>query len=355
MTTPTQAPNPQDDRWGGYVPWFFRYPEFSGQGNFELFFQRLSQRIKRLFQFNEAGLPNLPHFSAVLETETLQRYRHNPGIGLDDQIEKFFLPQHLKEEARIRCYGDPEYKEAAALEKRVSYLNAGALALLTPSVADDQLRMESDTAKLKEAVTRPHREARHFQALALERLGVVEALLRILPSRSAALPHLIRDIRRLFVEAGIMLDLRDTPPLIVPLEDAVLQTEVLDRLLPRLAARFPNQEKDLVRAYHDLVQGVDANTIFGNAFKALEEVARQMTGDQTFLLSEEKDLREYFPLLHSTIYATIIKLAAHRGDKGAHGRQGPPPHEMRYLLFSICNVALLFLDYPSSATPASAS
>lgn len=353
MTIPTQTPNLQDDRWGGYVPWFLRYPEHSGRGNFELFFQRLSQRIKRLFQYNEAGLANLAHFGAVLETETLQRYRHNPVIGLDDQIEKFFLPQNLKEEARIRRYGDPEYKEAAALEKRVEYLNAGAPALI-PSVADDRLRMESDTAKIKEAVTRPQREARHFQDIALERLGVVEVLLRLLPSDSPALPHLTRDIRRLFVEAGMMLDLRDTPPLIIPLEDAVLQTEVLDRLLPRLAARFPDQEKDLVRAYHDLVQGVDTNTVFGNAFKALEEVARQMTGNQTLLLSEEKDLRKYFPLLHPTIYGTIIKLAAHRGDKAGHGRQGPPPHEMRYLLFSICNVALLFLDYPSPTTPASA-
>jgi len=100
---------------------------------------------------------------------------------------------------------------------------------------------------------------------------------------------------------------------------------------------------------------VDSNTIFGNAFKALEEVARQMTGDQNLVLSEEKELRKYFPVLHSTIYATIIKLAAHRGDKAGHGRQGPLPHEMRYLLFSICNVALLFLDYPSPTKPASAS
>ena len=150
-----------------------------------------------------------------------------------------------------------------------------------------------------------------------------------------------------------MLDIAETDGRIIPLEEALLQKEVIDRLLPRLANRFPQQEKDLVKAYHDLIQGIDANTIFGNAFKALEEVARQMTGNQTLLLSEEKDLRKYFPLLHSTIYTTIIKLAAHRGDKAGHGRQGPPPHEMRYLLFSICNVALLFLDYPSPTNLAS--
>lgn len=353
MTTPTQAPNPQDDRWGGYVPWFFRNSEFSGQGNFEVFFQRLSQRLRRLFQYNEAGLPNIPYFGAVLETETLQRYRHVPLIALHEHIEKFFLSQQLKEEAKIRCYGDPEYNIAALLEKKVS-LRAGGARSLASFPEDLQLGLEKDKAKLNEAATRPQREARHFQALALERLGVLEALLRLLPPGSGGLQDLIRDIRRLFVEAEIMLDVRGTPPLIVPLEDAVLQTEVLDRLLPRLAARFPDQEKDLVRAYHDLVQGVDTNTVFGNAFRALEEVARQMTANQTLLLSEEKDLRKYFPLLHPTIYGTIIKLAAHRGDKAGHGRQGPPPHEMRYLLFSICNIALLFLDYPGPTKPASA-
>jgi hypothetical protein len=29
-----------DKRWGGYVPWFFRHADFSGTGNFLLFFER---------------------------------------------------------------------------------------------------------------------------------------------------------------------------------------------------------------------------------------------------------------------------------------------------------------------------
>jgi hypothetical protein len=41
----------------------------------------------------------------------------------------------------------------------------------------------------------------------------------------------------------------------------------------------------------------------------------------------------------------MTKLAAHRGDKGGHGRNAPDAIEMRYLLFSICNIALLILDY----------
>ena len=71
----------------------------------------------------------------------------------------------------------------------------------------------------------------------------------------------------------MMLDIRSTPPLIIPIEDPLLQKEVLDRLLPRLAAHFPDQEKDLVHAYHDLVQGVDSDKIFVLAVKALEEIA----------------------------------------------------------------------------------
>jgi hypothetical protein len=108
VTIPTQAPNLQDDRWSGYAPWYFRYPEFSGHGNFNLFFERLSQRIKRLFEFNEAGLPSLGHFGAVLESETFQRYRHNTTSQLPAQIGTFFNPEQIKQEARTRCYGDPE-------------------------------------------------------------------------------------------------------------------------------------------------------------------------------------------------------------------------------------------------------
>jgi hypothetical protein len=100
------------------------------------------------------------------------------------------------------------------------------------------------------------------------------------------------------------------------------------------------------KAYHDLVQGVDTDMIFVNAVKALEEVARKVSQKPKLTLEDTNGLKAAFPNLHPTIYTTITKLAAHRGDKAGHGREGPPVHEMRYLLFSICNVALLFVDYP---------
>ena len=79
------------------------------------------------------------------------------------------------------------------------------------------------------------------------------------------------------------------------------------------------------------------------AFKTLEAIAKALTQDNTFEFKNEH-LRKHFPNLHPTIHQTMLKLSAHRGDEGAHGRDAPEPHEMRYLLFSICNVALLMLD-----------
>lgn len=38
------------------------------------------------------------------------------------------------------------------------------------------------------------------------------------------------------------------------------------------------------------------------------------------------------------------KLRAHRGDEAAHGRKAPAQSEIRYLLFQVCNLALLLLD-----------
>jgi hypothetical protein len=132
-----------------------------------------------------------------------------------------------------------------------------------------------------------------------------------------------------------------------PLEEPLLDREVIQQLLPRLAAKYPDLKRDIIGAYHDLLQGKNSNTVFGNGFKVIEELAHRITG-QRFTLSDNKALNKYFGKLHGTILVTIAKLADHRGDKGGHHRKGPDPYEMRYLLFSICNIALLFLEYQSS-------
>lgn len=65
-----------DKRWGGYIPWFLRHKDFTGSGNFLLFFERLSNRVFQLFQYNEVGIPNLMHFGSLLESKSLQRFRY---------------------------------------------------------------------------------------------------------------------------------------------------------------------------------------------------------------------------------------------------------------------------------------
>lgn len=47
----TQQPVSYDSRWGTYIPWFLRSSDFTTTGNFLLFFERLSQRLDRLFTY----------------------------------------------------------------------------------------------------------------------------------------------------------------------------------------------------------------------------------------------------------------------------------------------------------------
>lgn len=350
QTTPI---DPQDERWGGYVPWFFRYAALPSSGNLELFFQRLAQRLKRFFEYNEANITVPGHFGEYLESESLQKFRYSPTVSLATQIVNYFSPEQMKIEATTLCSVDKEARQLADLLRLVRLTTGTGRGIRLVPVPNKDLDPRIAEARKADEATRPKRMEVHFRMIAHIRLGVLEVLLSIVPDSSKWLPNLIRDIRRAFAEAKLPLDIKGTPALIVPLDETLLQREVIDRLLPRLSAQFPQQANDLTQAYHDLLQGADENTVFGNAFKSLEEIARQISGDRSLTLSDDKDIKKAFPLLHSTTHATIIKLAAHRGDKGAHGRQGPPLHEMRYLLLSICNIALLFMDYPVISKPLS--
>ncbi len=97
--------NTTDERWGGYIPWFLRHQDFSATGNFEVFFSRLSQRLERLFRFNEPGV-NLLHYGALLESESLQRFREDKSVypkpvPLNKQIEVFFTSYMISADAII--------------------------------------------------------------------------------------------------------------------------------------------------------------------------------------------------------------------------------------------------------------
>ncbi|TMQ25844.1 MAG: hypothetical protein E6K65_15995 [Nitrospirae bacterium] len=365
MTTPTHPPNLQDDRWGSYVPWLLRHPDFAILGQFDIFFDRVAHRLKQVVNRGEAGISSVTDLGDTIESDSHQCFRYNSGEALAAQIESYFAPTRIASEAEGLTNRDPFVVEATqhytALITQISQKkDVTDIPSPTPRrsmISSPLLEMARIQASpvAKEAAgirdkTRSVQREVHYKGLVLKRLTVLESVLRLVKA-TPAFPQLRDILRKYLAEAQIMLDIAEEDGRIVPMEEALLQKEVIDRLLPRLTNRFPQQEKDLVKAYHDLVQGVDANTVFGNAFKALEEVVRQMTGNNTLELNKEKNLRRYFPHLHPTVYTTIMKLADHRGDKGGHGRKGPPLHEMRYLLFSICNVALLFLDYPPAGTP----
>jgi hypothetical protein len=353
-----------DPRWGGYIPWFLRNAEFCSQGDFPTFFSRLSQRLHRLFHYNECKISNPEHFGSWLESETLQRFKFNPALPLSANIILYFSPSNLEREAAGRTLLDQSEREATHAEQMVHTLarllnppprRLGSVPF--PEVVDrakteQQLTTEGIRAKtLRDDAdaTKANRNQHHYAVLVNERIGVLEGLLRILPHETAWRVAFIQDVLRFLAEAQIMLTIRKEsgiPIQIVPIDEPILQNEVVEKLLPRLAQKYPHREKELIRAYHDLLHGKDYDSIFADAFKSLEQLARDITGDDEFIF-DKSHLSKCFPLLHRTIHETLIRLAGHRGDKAGHGKDAPAAHEMRYLLFCVCNAALLVLDYPA--------
>jgi hypothetical protein len=282
-----------DDRWENHIPWSLRYQVVLEKGNWKKFFSLLSDRLSSLIEHHEAGITSHSHFLERLSAESLGRFvAQNSTYTPDLQIRLFFSPNETLKGMDKQKDKDP-----------LRYI--------------------------------------------LDRLEVLQSFLVLLPlhQKHNALPSLIRDVKRFAAESNVWLNIQGNPPTLVPLEEPLLQKEVLDRLLPRLEEKFPEQAADLIKAYHDLLKGIDTNTVFGNAFKALEELAREISGDPKLELSNASAFGKYFSKLHGTIQVAITKLTAHRGDEGAHGRRGPDEYEIRYLLFSICNVALLLLEY----------
>lgn len=322
MASSDRAPA-HDDRWGDHVPSSLRYIILVEKGDVKNFLTLLATCLHRFFDYNEAKIRNIDHFLARLVSESLRRFYINPQATPANNVSVYFWPDTIETEASNAVYHDPE--------ERTSHL---------------QGKKHEKAIEMRNS-TRPQRKAAHWRRLVAERFEVLQSIFVLLQQDSnyAPLNALIRDLRRFAAESGVRLDVKGNPPTLVPLEEPLLQKEVLDRLLPRLEAKFPDRAADLIRAYYDLLQGVDTNTVFGNAFKALEELARAISGAAKLELSDRAALEKVFPKLHGTIRETILKLAAHRGDKAGHGREGPGEYEIRYLLFSICNVALLLLEY----------
>jgi len=282
-----------DDRWGDHIPWSLRYQVVLERGDWTRFFSLLSYRLSSLIEHHEAGIRDDRHFLERLSAESLGRFvADNRTYTPDHQVRLFFSLNEIHREIQ------------------------------------------------------EHRDKDSLRPI-LDRLEVLQSFLLLLSLHQQynALPSLVRDIKRFAAESNVWLNIHGSPPTLVPLEEPLLQKEVLGNLLPRLEEKFPERAADLINAYHDLLKGVDTNTIFGNAFKALEELAREISGNTKLELSDASALGKHFPKLHGTIQLTITKLAAHRGDEAGHGRKGPDEYEIRYLLLSVCNVALLLLEY----------
>ena len=247
-----------DERWSGYCPWFLRHDDFTGSGDFLLFFDRLSHRIKQLLLYNEIGIKNLNHFAHILESKSLRRFQYSSQDTSTIsylQIADYFNPTKIKSE--------------------ISYKRN-----LLPII---------------------------------DRIGVLEILLQAL-QRENGFFDFTRDVRSYLAEAQIMLDLDRDTYLIKLLEEPLLQREVLDKLLPRLASQFPERAKEFSNAYHDMIDGKKFDDIFIGAFKTLEALAREITKDNSFEF-KIGDLQKHFPKLHRTIHDTMIKLSGHQSDE----------------------------------------
>jgi hypothetical protein len=345
MTNKTDS---SDIRWGGYIPWFLRHEDIPGSGNFLLFFNRLSHRVYQLLYHDEVGIKNMPHFGSMLESKSLQRYRYTykseyGSYSLACGVRDYFDTDTIENEMKSAIYNDPVEVELHESFRKIKLSSYGGF---RGGLEGDskKLQQEYQRMEIKAKSSRNTREEVYYRPLFIQRLGVLEILLRILPHNSEWFIDFVSDIRKYLAESGVMLDINISNYNIELLEEPLLQKEVIDNLLPRLRSRFPERADELIKTYHDTLRGENFDDIFIGAFKTLEEIGRSLTGDKNFEFSNAS-LKKYYSGLHETIHLTIIKLNAHRGDKGGHGRSTPAPYEMRYLLFSIYNIALLMLDY----------
>jgi hypothetical protein len=345
MGMSTAADNPAskgtDRRWDGRIPWYLRYPRASIAGEMESWLDLVGRRLERFFMFNEAELSNDHYFGSCLESETLGYFKYaiEYGATTAGRLKGYFDFTAIRQQAEYDCNSDVEEAEAAELSRkqRLHKVRSG----LAPPPHEEVFR-----AEMRATNSRAQRLKAHQDARIAERVETLEAVFRTvmkLGGKKVALDALVADLRRACAAKHVPLDIRGHPPLIVPIEEQLLQQNVIEPLLTRLAARWPDRANELIGAYHDMLTEKPPDEVFGNAFKTVEEIARSLTGDSTFEFSDA-DLKRWFPTMHSTIKTTISKLRAHRGDAAAHGRKAPTRSEIRYLLFHLCNTALLLLD-----------
>ena len=72
----------------------------------------------------------------------------------------------------------------------------------------------------------------------------------------------------------MILEFKGTPPVMVSIQEPRWEKDVIDRP-PSGQENYPERARDLMTAHHDVLKGIETNTVLGNAFKVLEELARQ--------------------------------------------------------------------------------
>lgn len=329
-----------DQRWGNEFPWFLRYPLAPTHGDWNAYFRHVQSRLAQLMDFNETGVVNPEYFAARLETASLRRFRHILGTPPGKELKAYFDPGVIHKEARRLCHADVE-------EQLVDTLRAQQSAKASFSSSMSHSSAELEHAEQAADRSRPMRIARYKSKLTAERIHVLETCLRMVYVQSPGiLADFVRDLNRAAADTRVAIRIDGEPPRIIPMEERLLQQEVIDSLLGRLQALWPERARELVDAYHDLLAEQPFDEVFSKAYKTLEAIGRAISGDDQFDFNPD-DLKRYFPQLHPTIHKTFQLVRAHRGDAAAHGRKSPSASEMRYLLFQVCNMALLLLDEAS--------
>ena len=192
LTTPIHGPNLQDARWGGYVPWFLRHPDFAVLGQFHIFFDRVAHRVKQFFLYGEGGSLNPGHVGAFIESESHQCFRFDSSQALAKQIRFYFSPEHMTKEEDSFTESDPP-----VIQKN------RALIVLENKYSKDLsslLKLHNDPAighakEVLEAI-RSTRRPIHRSTLVLARLTVLKSVLRHAPSCAGIIRSSVLRARR---------------------------------------------------------------------------------------------------------------------------------------------------------------
>ena len=231
--------NQSDPRWGGYIPFFLRHKDVGGTGDFDTFFDRVAHRLQQAIILGECGTTNPSIIGHRLESESHQRFRFGQHPSLDQQVLLFFSPASIRFQVDRKIQADQAIAEAANELERVRQKFKHLDVALYAQATERDPEFLAAQKKLEDIIQ--SRRQVYWQESIIDRLMVLETFLRLvreLPEGLRALPEIRRGIRVYLAETLVPYDITAEDPMrIVPVEEALLQKEVLDQLLPRLSSK----------------------------------------------------------------------------------------------------------------------